>query len=234
MATVNDILLRIRDDLDEAGVTGAGGQWSDTALKRWMNAAARDLAVYTKKFETSVDIAVVAGTAEVTATATIIEINHVYFLPDGDQRAIPLRPTHFDAMDQVWGSWQNLSTGDPQLFAPYGYSPNLKIRLYPVPGRAGNLRVYHAKAPTAIVEDNATDNTTYDMPDVFTDAVVFYVCMRAARRDGHERWQDFMGWYMEKREQMAQQDHTSHTREIVHDYYAGGVPAHLAQWDYPI
>lgn len=232
MATVNDIITRIRDDLDES-ITGAGGQWSDTQLKRWMNQARNDLAVTTKKFEDKVDVVVSAGTSEVTAPSTIIEIDHVYWLPDGDTRAIPLQPSHFDAMDQRWGSWQSIASGDPQAFAPYGYSPNLKIRLYPVPSRSGNIRIYHAKQPAAVTENNTTDNSLYDMPDMWVEAVVFYVCMRALRRDGNEQYQSFMAWYMEKRDQLAQHTHTSHTREIVHDYYSGGVPAHLAMWDYP-
>lgn len=231
MATVNDILLKIRDDLDEL-TTGAGAQWSDTQLKRWMNQARNDLATVTKLFESTVDVAVTAGVAEVTVPATVIEINHVYFLPTGDTRAIPLDATHFEAGDQVWGSWQNIRQGDPAMFAPWGYSPNLKLRLYPVPSRAGNIRIYHAKQPAAIVEDNATNNTTYDMPDFYVEAVIFYVIERALRRDRNQDWQVFAVKYQEKRAEIAGHQHTSHAREIVHDYWSGGVPRHLSDFDY--
>lgn len=229
MATVNAVITRIRDSLDEP----TAAAWTNTQLKRWINQAVTDIAVVAKPFETSVDVSVIAGTSEYTVAATIIQIDRCYYLPTGSSQAIPLSAKHWEKMDEMWGSWQNISSGDPYTFSTFGYSPNLKVKLYPVPSRAGTLRIYHRAAPAGIVEDETTDNSTLGIPDFWTEAIVYYVEMRARRKDGQTNWQEAMQLYNEKRQQIMEHDAMMSTREFVHDYAAGGVPRWLADYDYP-
>lgn len=226
MATVSEILTRVRDRLDEVSTTG--GQWTQPQLRRWYNDALNDIARFTHHLTTSTDIAVAAGAAEVNIPGTVLEIQHVYYAPDGGTEVIPLTAYHWDAMDAIWGSWQNHASGDPSAYAPWGYSPNLKVRLYPVPSRAGNLRVFHAKQPTPITTDsNTNDGSTVDLPDAWCDLVVDYIEYMALRKDRDPRWQEVFDLYTRKREDMAQHDYLAQARDIVHDYGSGGLPRWL-------
>lgn len=229
MATVTQIIADVRDALDEQ----TAAAWTNTQLKRWINAAMRDIAVVAKPFETSADVVVSAGTSEYTVGATIIQIDRCYFLPTGSTQAIPLRATHWEKMDEIWGSWQNFTAGDPITFSTFGYSPALKVKLYPVPSRAGTLRVFHRAAPAAIAEDETVDGSTLGVPDYWREAIVYYVEMRARRKDGQANWQEAMALYNEKRDQIKTHEALSATQEFVHDFYSGGVPAWLANPDYP-
>lgn len=229
MATVNAVITRIRDNLDET----TAAQWTNTQLKRWVNAAVADIAVVAKPFETSVDVSVIAGTSEYTVGATIITIDRCYFLPTGTTQAQPLRPTHWEKMDETWGSWQNMTNGDPYTFSTFGYSPALKVKLYPVPSRAGTLRIHHRAAPAAITEDESVDNSTLGVPDFWTEAIVYYVEARARRRDQQQNWQESLVLYNQKLDQIREHEAMSATQEFIHDFHAGGVPAWLADDNYP-
>jgi hypothetical protein len=230
MTTVADVLAKCRDRLDETNASG--GQWSNVQLRRWFNDAMNEIARTTLHLVTYTDVAVVAGDAEVSLAGTVIEIQQVYFRPTDSDEAIPLTPYHFEAMDAIWGSWQDISSGDPSAFAPWGYSPNLKVRLYPIPGRAGNLRVYHAKQATPIDTEGADDADTLDAPDAWHDLIADYVEYMALRKDRDPRWQEAFQLYSSKVQLMAEHDYLANARDIVHDYVSGGLPRWLVDPSY--
>ncbi len=189
--TVNQIVTAVRDRLDEA----TAGQWTNTQLKRWLNEALRDLARKTKHIKDTTTFLTVAGQAEYTAAANIIEIEHAYYAP-GDGRQCGLIPRAFDGMNNIWGQQQNQQGGDPMMFTTWGVPPTLKIRLYPVPPLVNKtVTLYVTRLATTIVEDEASDATAVDFPEAWVDLTKDYVEYCALRKDRDPRWQEAFQFY---------------------------------------
>lgn len=223
MTTVAAILEQVRDNLDEP----SEGQWLDAQLRRWLNAGVDELARDARFDEQQADIAVSIGTQEVTIPADVLVIQHAYFLPTGDNRQIPLTAYHYEQMDNIWGHWQNQTTGDPECFAPRGLAPNLKVFLYPVPDRAGTLRVFYTGRPTPIADDGSDDANQVSIPSAWDDALVHYIEFRALRKDRDPRYQEAFALFVETRESLKESDVLEQARTVVHDGNLGGMPRWL-------
>lgn len=229
MATNAQIITRVRDMLDEA----TARQWTDAQLRTWMNDGANEIARVTRVLETYSDVAVLAAAQTAALPAAVLEIQHCYWKNTGETQLTPLVPYYYEAMDPIWGSWQNETTGDPVAFAPRGISPNLTVHLYPIPSQAGTLRVFYSNLPTAIATDTSADSSTSPIPEGWVDLLVNYVEYRALRKDRDPRWQEAKALFNEALEQLAEYSVMSIAREMVHDPLVGGQPRWLVDpdWD---
>lgn len=226
MATFAQVIAQVRDALDET----SPAQWQDVQLRRWINRGLVDIARVTRHIRDRATISTVSGTAEYTVAANVLEIESAYFLP-GDGRYIPLTARQWEAMDAVWGTQQNQTGGYPELFTVWGYSPNLKLRLYPAPSTTGtnNVSLMVVRTPTLLSETGAQDSTALDMPEAWTDALVHYCEYCALRKDRDPRWQEAYTLYQEVRDQLVVMgDYLNAPREIIMDPYAGPVDRWIA------
>jgi len=175
--TVADAITAIRERLDEA----TASQWSQVQLRRWLNEGIRDIARRTFHYQTVDTIAVVAGTGEYTLDADVIRVNQCYFTPTGDIQLYPLSSRQWDAMDQVWGPYQNQEGGYPAMFSVRGYSPNTLVKLFPVPSVTGTLTFNNVRMPAAIDITSGTGNV--DCPEAWLEVAYFYCEYMARRKD---------------------------------------------------
>jgi hypothetical protein len=222
--TLTQLLTRTRDMLDEA----TASRWSDTQLRRWVNNCLDDIARETLAVKGDTSVTSVAGTAEYTVPTSVLQIEAAYWT-DASSNLIPLTPVQWENADTVWGMWQNQQSSQPSVYSVWGYSPNLKIRLYPVPNVSSRTVVLKvAKLPTHVDESGAGDASTIDFPEGWVDAIVDYVEFNALRRDRDPRWQEAQSLYLAKRQSLAEHDYMNTAREFVYDpAVAGGLPRWL-------
>jgi hypothetical protein len=227
--TTTELLMQIRDSLDE--VTPA--QWSQQSLRRWINDGMKDMARVTRHIRDRVVVTMVSGTAEYVLAENILEIELAYYLP-GDGRYIPLQPRQYEGMDAIWGQQQNQQGGWPILYTVWGYSPNLKLRLYPVPPTNGHtVSLSVIRYPNLIPIDGSADSTVIDFPEAWSESLVQYAEARALRKDRDPRWQESMTRYNEIRDQLVVMgDYLNVPREVVMDPYVGAMPRWLVDPGY--
>lgn len=175
--TVAIAITAIRERLDEQ----TASQWTDVQLRRWLNEAIRDIARRTFAYQDIDTIAVSASDGQYTLDADVLRVNQVYFTPTGDTQLYPLQLRQWDAMDQVWGPWQNTEGGYPALATVQGYSPNTFIKLFPVPSVAGTLTLTVARMPAAIDITSGTGDV--DCPEPWLEIAYFYCEYMARRKD---------------------------------------------------
>lgn len=194
MTTVADAVTTMRERLDEVNAS----QWTDIQLRRWLNEAIQDIARRTFHY-TDVQTIAVAGIGESTyAVATdVIRINHCYWTPTGQTQYTPMQARQWDGMDNLWYDRQNQSNGGfPCIYSVIGYSPNLLLKLYPVPSQAGALHIHVARMPAAI--NVSGGGGSVDAPPAWFSLCLDYAEAYALRKDHDERWKDAMGLYEQK------------------------------------
>lgn len=176
--TVATAVTALRERLDEA----TASQWSNVQLRRWLNEGLRDIGRRTFHYQETDTIAVVANTGTYTASADVIRINQMYFSPTADTtQKIPLLARTWDAMDQTWGNRQDMVSGYPVMFATRGYSPQVSIKLYPVPSVAGTLYLNVVRMPAELDIAGGTGNI--DCPEAWVEIAYFYCEYMARRKD---------------------------------------------------
>lgn len=210
----------IRDRLDEA----TAGQWGDAQLNRWINEGARELARRTRQLYDTATFTTTAGTAEYTAAANTLEIHQAYYAP-GDGRQVPLIARAWEGMNNVWGQYRDQSGGDPAMFTVWGFSPNMKVRLFPVPPTSSKtVTLYVSRLPTDLATTGA-DSTVVDFPDAWIDCLYDFVAYQALLKDRDDRWKDYKGMFEQRADDMTMQaDVLSVASEMIADpMVAGGV-----------
>jgi hypothetical protein len=229
MATGTSVIAEIRDLLDEQTPSA----FTNTQLRRWINRGLMDMARVTRHFRDRTTISLVAGTAEYTVPANVLEIELAYYLP-GNGQYVPLVARQFEGMDAVWASSQNQMGGYPNLYTTWGFSPTLKIRLYPVPAVTGHsLSLMVVRTPVQLDEAGTTDSAVMDFPDAWMSALVNYAEYCALRKDRDPRWQEAKQLYDETRDQLTVMgDYLIANREMTIDPYSGGVPRWLSDPNY--
>jgi hypothetical protein len=212
--TVANVIAAVRDRLDEP----TAAQWDDIELKRWMNEAGRDIARRTKHIKDTTTLTTTANVAEYVVPANVIEIEDVYFAP-GDGRQIQLSMRAFEGMGQVWGSQMDRGGGWPAMVTWWGTPPQLKIRLYPVPGESGRtITLYVSRLPATITETNDVDDTACDLPLAWVDLLKDYIEYRALRKDRNPAWQESFSIYNTNIDQMVRSDEYANVqREMILD-----------------
>lgn len=227
MISVTEMLGRVRDMLDEP----TAAQWSDISLRRWINDGMKDIARTTRHMRDRAVLTMTANVPEYTVPENVLEIEMAYYLP-GDGRYIPLQARQFESMDLIWGQQQNQSGGWPILYTVWGYSPSLKLRLYPVPQVNGHtVSLMVVRYPALIPIDGSADSSNIDFPEAWLDALVAYTEYRALRKDHDPRATDARTEYSEIRDQLTVMgDYLNAPREMMMDPYAGPVPRWLSDF----
>jgi hypothetical protein len=229
MATGAEIIEQIRDALDEA----TESQWSNPQIRRWINRGLRDIARVTRHFQDRITVSLTAGVSEYAIPANVLEVTDAFFLP-GDGRSITLTARQYESMRQVWGDRPNSTSFSPQVFSIWGYSPNLRIVLYPVPERdiTNGLALMVVRTPVPLNPTGSQDSAQLDFPDTWMDALVHFAESQALRNDRDPRWQEAYQLYQEVRDQLTVMgDYMVVNREFVRDPHVGDVPRWLAAWD---
>lgn len=227
MPTVNQLLTEIRDSLAEP----IAAQWQDPMLVRWINEAGRDLARATRHLKDTATITTTANVSEYDVPDNVIAIEHAYYSPDG-ARQRPLTARHYEGMDAVWGEWQNQARSEPEFFTTMGYSPNLKIKLYPAPASGSKtVTLIVSRTPAEIAFAPIVPSATADVPAHWYDALVLYVEAKALRRDRDPRWSEARQLYTEVRDNLVNNpDYLAVNREVVPSA-SGYLPRWLTEFD---
>lgn len=224
--TVVEAVKALRERLDEKNP----GTWEDRELRRWLNEGIRDIARRTQALTDVDTIAVVSGTGEYTVTADVLRINFVYFNPTGQTQQYPLEARPWEAMNNVWWSEQNRMAGYPAMYTTYGFPPNLKVKIFPVPNSTGTLTLHVARLPATL--DIATGAGNIEMVEGWLEVAYDYAEMMAQRKGRNPLWRESMELYEAKVLDMINTIETLNANgEII---WAGGsmVPRHLADWNY--
>lgn len=204
--TMKALITALREDrLDEKDAA----QWQDDELRRWINEGTRDICRRIEILPTSADIAVSAGVQQYTMATDVLRVNRVEWRPTGQTNVYSLEYRDFNNMDSVWWTSQIQTQGTPVLFTMWGYTPNLKLVLYPTPSVSGVAKVFYYKLPTEIATDGSADTSTIDLPEGWHDLVLDYAEYRALRKDGDDRWQAAKAEYEQHLINMEE-----HTRRI--------------------
>lgn len=181
-----------------------------------MNEGLRDLARSTGHYKSTATVTLTAGVAEYTLASNILTVEHVYY-NDGTRKQ-PLVARHYEQMDQIWGDRQDDQGGYPLWFTIWGYSPNLKLRLYPVPSTTSHTAVLVTAIIPTDMPLSGSDSTSVDVPPAWVDLIADYAEMKALRRDRQPQWQEALQAYTGKRDSMIHRnDYLAINREIVPD-----------------
>jgi hypothetical protein len=229
MPTGTELIARIRENLDEPNE----GQWLNSSLRGWINDGLDHIARDTFQLQDTATFTTVNGTAEYTMPLNVLRIDYVYYTT-GDGRRIPITGLSRDSADAVWGGQQE-RTGEPRFFTTWGFAPNLKMRLYPVPIESGRTVLMHvARRANKMNPNGSTDSQPVDFVEGWFDVLVHYVEFRALRKDRDPRWQESYQLFTDGLAALAAHDDTIVNRDIVHDpAVIGGVPAYIADPRYP-
>lgn len=194
--SVADAVTSVRERLNEATTS----LWSDVMLRRWLNEGIKDIGRRTFHYTDTSQVAVVANTSEYTMAANIMRINLCYFVQTGDTRMLPMTPKQWESMDRIWMSQQNTFVSYPVFFATRGYSPQVMLKIFPVPTTSGTLHLHFARMPADI--NIAAGGGNVDCPDFWVQLALDYCEYMALRRDRDPRWQEAKGLYEEKMQDM--------------------------------
>lgn len=184
--TQTELVDDIRSRLDEP----VEDQWLDAEIRRWINQGCNEVARRTETLQATSTISLVVGQQQYTAPSDVIRIYKVDYL-DTSNRVDVLEYRDFNTMDSVWWSSQLTVTGRPMMWTAWGFPPNLKIIVYPLPDTAStSIKVYYYKTPTELALDGSQGTTTLDIPSGWEDLIVDYAEYMALRKDRDPRWQE--------------------------------------------
>lgn len=206
---------RCRDLLDEP----SAGQWTSTQLRRWMSEGNKELAKVTRGYVRRRTIALVAGQSEYVLPPEVLAVNHAYFVDvvsGTGSRQRPLIARHWENMDILWSEHQDLEGAYPQAFTVWGASPDLTLRVYPVPSISGD----ELRCMCPVLPDDLTsaDGDTADIRTGYEDAVVEYAVYMAKRKDRDPTWQEAWSAFAGKRDELIHAgDALMVNRELVPD-----------------
>jgi hypothetical protein len=194
VATLAEVRTQIRDRLDEA----AARYWTNAQIDSWINEATRDVARRAEVLQTTSTITTIAGTQEYSMPSDVVRVHRVEH-HSGDA-VTPLEYRDFNNMDAVWGTGQKQTTNTrPYWYSLWGYPPNLKVVLFPIPALSDDtIKVFYYRMPAAI----SGDSTTVPVPQGWEDLVVMYAEYIAFRKDGDPRWTEAKTLYEERLHQM--------------------------------
>lgn len=222
--TIARVLEMVRDRLDEPNPR----QWTQKQLRGWILEGSRDIARKSLQLLDSVTIAATGGAAEYTVAANVIEIHAAYWTPDGDTRKIPLQPKHYNAMDSVWMAERDTATSDPMFFTSWGFSPLLKLRVWPVPSGDGDIQLMVSRQPADFDLNGADDTDPLDVPTGWADLVAYYAEFCALRKDRDARWQEPKALYDEGLQALIDNGNAlTQGGEVLYDNAGAFLPAWL-------
>lgn len=188
-ATLGELIESVREALGEP----TEAQWDDDMLTRWINDGAQDIARKAEVLQDRQDVDCSDGVAEYTLSADVLRVHRVEYFTDADPtRKLPLEYRDFQNMDGIW--WTNqVREGEPAYYTLWGFPPQLKLVLFPVPSEAATAKVFYYRTPTR----RFGTSDTVELPEGYSDLLVHYAEYRALRRDRDPRWQEAKALYDE-------------------------------------
>lgn len=179
-------LLQLRTDARSRIDEVTARFWTDSELNTWINEGCRDIARRAEVLEDRVDITVTAGVQEYSAPTDTVRIYRIEWIPTGTSQKWTLEYRDWHSLDNVWGIFQSTSQGYPIYYSMWGFVPNLKIDVFPIPSQAGVLHTFYYRLPVSLT----TDGQTAELPEGWQDLVAVYCTFTALMKDGDRRWQD--------------------------------------------
>ena len=187
--TYGEALRQLRENLNEV----VPSTWQDPELLRYLWNGTRRLAQRTMALRNSGNVTIVLGTQTYTLSTLpdLMLATRAVFLPTGATNSIPLELRGKNEMDEIWGTAQLQSRGDPRYAAFWGNAPSVQMILYPTPYRSGTLAVdYYAYPPMPASFTNLSlKASALVVPDGYEEVPITYAEMRARRRVGDGAWQ---------------------------------------------
>ena len=224
--TQGDLITDVRSRLDEP----TEFQWTDVEIRRWINQGAREVARRTETLQDTRTQALTSGLQQYTAPNDAIRIYRVEYIEGSTVRALEYRD--YNNMDSVWWSSQLTIQGSPLLWTAWGFPPNLKAVLYPIPSNSSaSIKFYYYRHPISLAEStNADANTALDFPEGWEDIITDYVEYMALRKDRDPRWQECYKMFNDHVEQMYEQTRRWSDQAGMIDV-GTGVPLHPYIWN---
>lgn len=193
MATQGDVLDLVRDRLDEA----TPHQWSNEQLRRWINEGVRDVARRTECLMMTDTVAGVIGQHDYTLPTDIVRVHRVEWRPSSGDNIYPMQYVELKDGDHLWSTTRETQEGTPTTWTLWGFSPSLKMLVYPTPAEAGNFQVWSYQMPANLAVDGTAAGTTLGIPTGWEDLVADYAEYRALRKDRDPEWQGAKALYDE-------------------------------------
>lgn len=190
--TQGQLVEEVRASLDEYDEHG----WQDEEIRRWINAAARDIARRCECLQDTETTVVLAGVQSVAMPADVVRSHRVEWLPGGG-RSVALDYYDYNTADQVWWQSQNTSQGTPSIYTMWGFPPSLSMLLYPTPSAPGSVKVYYYRLPSDLALDGSASATTVEVPEGWWDLIAEHAEYKALRKDADPRWQEAKSLYDE-------------------------------------
>jgi hypothetical protein len=173
--TANDILLRAADIIqDQTNV-----RWPQDELLRYLNDARREIAVVRPDlYATTATVTLVAGTKQSLPTDGVRLIDVIRNMP-GDVAGSAIRVVEREILDAQKPSWHTeTATALIKHFMYDERNPRV-FYLYPPATVSHKIEITYGQTPTDIV----VLSTVLSQEDVYTGAMVDYVCYRAFSKD---------------------------------------------------
>jgi hypothetical protein len=225
MTTQSQLLLDVRSRLDEQSPQF----YSDGELRRWINQGARDVARRTETLQTTAVINLAPGQQQYTAPPDTLRIYRVEF-QDSTSRIYVLEYRDYNNADSVWWTTQLTTQSNPNMWTAWGFPPNLKIVLYPIPANPGtSIKVFYYQSPADLAIDGTASNSTIPIPTGREELIADFTEYMALRKARDPRWQEAKALYDEKVQSMI--DQTRRWSDQAGTYDTDGYPLHPFVWD---
>lgn len=221
MPTIAAALAQLRERLDEPDE----GAWKNVELRRWLYEGTRDVARRTRLYTAQNTEAVTANIGEYTLDSDILAIEHLLWKPTAETQKRPLEPRAFEGVQR----YINETGADPVFYSTYGYSPDLRVQLWPVPSRAGTLYIYGPCLPAVAAVDAGTGDL--DVIEGWLEAVLDYAEYMALRRDRQETWKDIFTMYEARVQQMIELSATDDAMGEIQFTGTSLVPTWISEFD---
>jgi len=226
MTTQSQLLSDIRSRLDEP----AAQFYTDPELRRWINQGARDIARRTETLQTTALIALTPGQQQYSAPADTLRLYRLEYI-DNSNRSSVLEYRDYNNSDSVWWTTQLTAMSTPAMWTAWGYPPNLKLVLYPIPNvPSTNIKVFYYQSPAELPVDGSTPNATVPIPTGRDELIVDFAEYMALRKARDGRWQEAKSLYDDKVASMIDQTRRWSDQAGTWDSDSPG-PLHPYVWD---
>lgn len=181
--TQGQIATSIRNKLNNLNTN----RFSNSMVYGWINEGVSQVARIAESHRASSTVSTVADTQEYDAPDDAVRIHMVQW-DRGDGQVYDLE--YVDQKNASSVAWTGIAqdVGTPAIFWLWGYPPNLKINLYPIPGESGTLTVHYYKIPADLATDGSDVASTIDVPQGWETCVVDYAVYQALLSDADDRW----------------------------------------------
>ena len=176
--TPSDVLTRAADIIqDQTNV-----RWTQDELLRYLNDARREIAVFRPDlYATTSTVTLVAGTKQALPTDCIRLIDVIRNMPGGAAGAA-IRIVEREILDAQKPSWHAETVSTVIKHFMYDERNPRVYYVYPPAAAAHQIELTYGQTPTDIAIGNI-GSTQLTQEDVYTGAMVDYVCYRAFSKD---------------------------------------------------